>query len=308
MNKLDLYVTLSTFAEVDPEPLYVLERSGLRFGVNMTGKRPSAEEVRKNFGGAAVLVAGVEEYAAPILTHLYQEGLRCISRCGVGMENINLEAAKKLGIKILNTPEEPVQAVAEHTLCLILALLRNLPEINCDTKEGKWKRHTGNLLQGKKLGIIGYGRIGKKTAALAKAFGADVLVLDPAAERQSEDEIALNLDDLLSRSDIVSLHCPPGAVLLQGKDLQKMKRGAWLVNTARGGLVEEEALVEALNEGRLAGVALDVFSQEPYGGALLQNPKAILTPHQATLTKETRIAMEVKAVKNGIAFLKSAKR
>jgi len=178
-QKLDLYVTLSTFAEVDREPLRILETSGLRFGVNRTGKRPTAHEVMESSQGAKALVAGVEEYDATILGQFHQKGLRCISRCGVGKENIDGQAAERLGIAILNTPDEPVQAVAEHVLCLILALLRRLPELDRDTKAGKWARHTGNLLYGKVVGLIGYGRIGKRTGELARAFGASLLVLDP---------------------------------------------------------------------------------------------------------------------------------
>jgi len=302
-QKLDLYVTLSTFAEVDREPLRVLEASGLRFGVNRTGKRPTAHEVMEASDGAKALVAGVEEYDATILAQFYQKGLRCISRCGVGTENIDRQTAASLGIAILNTPDEPVQAVAEHTLSLILALLRRLPDLDRDTKAGKWKRHTGNLLQGKKVGLIGYGRIGKRTGELIRAFGASLLVLDPEFPPAAGIERAIDLKNLLEWADIVSLHCPPGAVRLGAAELDSMRQGAWLINTARGGLIDEEALGTALERNHLAGAALDVFFQEPYTGPLLKNQRVILTPHQATLTKETRLAMEVAATQNAIDFI-----
>ena len=304
MKEYDLYVTLSSFAEVNPEPLQILKSSGLSFGINKTGKRPLAEEVLRECQGATVLVAGVEEYDAPTLARFYQEGLRCISRCGVGTENIDRGAAEKLGIKILNTPEEPVQAVAEHTLCLILALLRKLVDLDRDTKAAKWKRHTGNLLKGKIVGLVGYGKIGRRVAELVQAFGTTILVLDPQANQEAEVEKARDLDDLLNRADLVSLHCPAGAIYLGAEQLKKMKEGAWLINTARGDLVDEIALHQALNQGHLAGAALDVFAEEPYQGCLLHNPKTVVTPHQATLTKETRMAMEVKAVKNALNFLR----
>jgi len=305
-QKLDLYVTLSTFAEVDREPLRVLEASGLRFGVNRTGKRPTAHEVMESSQGAKALVAGVEEYDATILGQFHQKGLRCISRCGVGTENIDGQAAERLGIAILNTPDEPVQAVAEHVLCLILALLRRLPELDRDTKAGKWARHTGNLLYGKIVGLIGYGRIGKRTGELARAFGASLLVLDPEFLPAAGIERAMDLKNLLERADIVSLHCPPGAVRLGALEMTSMRKGAWLINAARGDLVDEIALGEALDRGHLAGAALDVFPEEPYRGKLLDNPKVILTPHQATLTKETRSAMEIKATQNALRFIKQA--
>jgi D-3-phosphoglycerate dehydrogenase len=306
-QKLDLYVTLSTFAEVDREPLRVLEASGLRFGVNQTGKRPTAWEVMESSQGAKALVAGVEQYDATTLAQFHQRGLRCISRCGVGTENIDRHAAASLGIVILNTPDEPVQAVAEHALCLMLALLRRLLDLDRDTKAGKWKRHTGNLLQGKIVGLIGYGRIGKRTGELARAFGASLLVLDPQFIPTEGIEQAMDLKSLLERADIVSLHCPPGTVRLGATELDSMVEGAWLINTARGGLVDEEALGKALDRNHLAGAALDVFSQEPYTGPLLKNQRVILTPHQATLTKETRLAMEIAATQNAIEFVRKNK-
>ena len=301
---LDLYVTLSTFADVDPEPLRILEASGLRFGVNRTGNRPTAQKVMESSGGAKALVAGVEEYDGSILAQLHQKGLRCISRCGVGTENIDRQSAERLGIAILNTPDEPVQAVAEHTLCLMLALLRHLPDLDHDTKAGSWKRHTGNLMQGKVVGLVGYGRIGKKVACLLRPFGVEILAYDPAVLVERPTVKIENLDELLAKVDIVSLHCPPGTVFIGQQEFLKMKKGSWLINTARGDLVNDGALAEALHSGHLAGAALDVFPQEPYSGVLLSNEKVILTPHQATLTQETRLAMEIAATQNAIKFIK----
>lgn len=303
MKKFDLYVTLSTFGEVNPEPLRVLEKSALCFGINKSGKRPTSDEVLRNFGGAVVLVAGVEDYDAPTLARFYQQGLRCISRCGVGTENIDRQAADQLGIQILNTPQEPVQAVAEHTLCLILALLRKLPDLDRDTKAGKWKRHTGNLLEGKTVGLVGFGKIGKKTAELLKPFGVRILVWDPFAAPELGVERAESFEQVLRQADIVSLHCPPTAEKVGSKEFSLMKPGSWLINTARGDLVDDYALAKVLESEHLAGAALDVFPQEPYAGILLSTKKIILTPHQATLTEETRLAMEIAATQNAIKFI-----
>ena len=305
MKEYDLYVTLSTFAEANPEPLEILKSSGLSFGVNKTGKRPLAEEVLRECGGASVLVAGVEEYDASILARFYQEGLRCISRCGVGTENIDRVAAASMGIAVLNTPDEPVQAVAEHTLSLMLALLRRLPELDRDTKAGKWKRHTGNLLQGKIVGLVGYGKIGKKTHELLKPFGVRILIWDPFSAAELGVEKTDSLEQVLQIADIISLHCPSNAIKMSSNEFALMKPGSWLINTARGDLIDDDSLHEALNSGRLAGAALDVYSTEPYSGILLSNGKVILTPHQATLTKETRLAMELAAVKKAVSFIKN---
>ena len=304
-DQYDIYITLSTFGESGPEPVRLLERSGLRFGVSQTGKRPTAQEVLQNCCEAKVLIAGVEEYRAEDLSNFKR--LKCISRCGVGTENIDKVAAEKLGINILNTPDEPVQAVAEHTVTLMLALLRKLPALDRDTKAGKWKRHTGNLLQGKVVGLVGYGRIGKRVACLIHPFGIEILAYDPAALAEEPAVKMKNMDELLAKADIVSLHCPPGKTFISRQEFKKMKKGSWLINTARGDLVDDCALAEALESGQLAGAALDVFPQEPYLGILLSNDKVILTPHQATLTKETRLAMEIAATQNAIEFIKNNK-
>ena len=301
----DIYVTLSTFGESGSEPIRLLERSGLKFGVNQTGKRPSAQEVLQNCCEAKVLIAGVEMYNQENLSHFKQ--LKCISRCGVGTENIDKVAAESLGIKILNTPDEPVQAVAEHTVTLMLALLRKLTALDRDTKAGKWKRHTGNLLQGKVVGLVGYGRIGKRVACLLHPFGTEILAYDPATRVEGPTRMMRNVDELLAKADIVSLHCSPGTVFIAQQEFLKMKKGSWLINTARGDLVDDGALAEALESGHLAGAALDVFPQEPYSGVLLSNEKVILTPHQATLTQETRLAMEIAATQNAIKFIKKDK-
>jgi len=301
----DIYVTLSTFGESGSEPIRLLERSGLKFGINQTGKRPSAQEVLRNCCEAKVLIAGVEMYNQENLSHFKQ--LQCISRCGVGTENIDKVAAESLGIKILNTPDEPVQAVAEHTVTLMLALLRKLPALDRDTKAGKWKRHTGNLLQGKVVGLVGYGRIGKRVACLLHPFETEILAYDPAVLVERPIVKMENVDELLAKADIVSLHCSAGTAFIGQQEFLKMKKGAWLINTARGDLVDDGALAEALESGQLAGAALDVFPQEPYSGVLLSNEKVILTPHQATLTQETRLAMEIAATQNAIKFIKKNK-
>ena len=301
----DIYVTLSTFGESGSEPIRLLERSGLKFGINQTGKRPSAQEVLRNCCEAKVLIAGVEMYNQEDLPHFKR--LKCISRCGVGTENIDKVLAEKLGIKILNTPDEPVQAVAEHTVTLMLALLRKLPALDRDTKAGKWKRHTGNLLHGKVVGLVGYGRIGKRVACLLHPFETEILAFDPAVLVERPTVKMKNVDELLAKADIVSLHCSPGTVFIGKQEFLKMKKGSWLINTARGDLVDDGALAEALESGHLAGAALDVFPQEPYLGVLLSNEKVILTPHQATLTQETRLAMEIAATQNAIKFIKKSK-
>lgn len=302
----DILVTLSMFAEASDEPLRLLKASGLAFEVNRTGKRMTPADVLAAAPDARGIVAGVEPYTDPTLAMLPK--LRCISRVGAGVDSIDLAAAERRGIRVLSTPDETVPAVAEHTLALMLGLLRQLPRVDAATKARAWERTMGHLLGGKTVGIVGLGRVGRQVAQLVQAFGADVLASDPRADARwaSDHAVALvPLGELLARSDIVSLHATREgtAPLLGRSEIAAMRPGAWLVNTARGELVDEPALAEALQRGKLGGAALDVFAEEPYRGPLCDMPNVVLTPHQATLTHETRAAMETRAVQNLLSHL-----
>jgi D-3-phosphoglycerate dehydrogenase len=255
------------------------------------------------------LVAGVEIYTADTLAQLLK--LRCISRIGAGIDNIDLNEAKRRGITVLNTPDEPTIAVAELTLAMILALLRQLPKVDSMTHERKWQRVTGHLLAGRIVGIIGLGRIGRRVTKLVQAFGATVVGVDPYPDAEwvrSHGVELLELQELLGRADIVSIHASTSRehrLRLGAAELAQMKQGAWLINMARGDMVDDVALSEVLASGWLSGAGLDVFPQEPYHGPLCNSDRVILSPHQATLTAETRVAMETRAVKNLVRHLQS---
>jgi D-3-phosphoglycerate dehydrogenase len=303
-GELDIYVTLSTFGEQSRQPLGLLEQSGLSFALHNSGKRITKEELLRDAARSRCLLAGVEIYDEDTLRSLPK--LRCISRCGVGVDNIDLDAARRLNIAVLNTPDEPVEAVAELALAMMLALVRRLPALDRAMHNRAWHRITGNLLSGKTVGIIGLGRIGRRLAELLRVFGVRLVAFDPMlggnALRVPGIEF-LELEDLLRVSDIVSLHASGSAPLHLGKkELASMKKGSFLINLARGSMVDDVALAAALG-GHLAGAALDTFPEEPYAGPLCDCENAILSPHQATLTHETRVAMEVKAVRNALDFL-----
>lgn len=306
MNDL-IFVALSTFAEHDTAPLQLLEASGHRLRIHRTGKRITTPELVRDGADAAVIVAGVEPYDAATIGHL--QALRCISRCGVGVDAIDLLAARQRGITVANTPTIPAQAVAELALSMFLALSRSLRPQGKLMAARKWQKLTGHLLSSRTVGLIGFGRIGQKVAALCRAFDARVLVHDPQANAVTANGmgvILVNKQQLLSESDIVSLHASKSAaeqVLIGAQELSWMKPGSMLVNLARGEMVDEAALVEAIQSGHIAGAGLDVFGTEPYQGPLCDFDQVILTPHTATLTFETRSAMELQCVQNAIDFL-----
>ena len=223
--------------------------------------------------------------------------LKVIGRAGVGVDNVDVDAATRRGIVVANAPESTVVSAAEQTIGLIVALARNIPQAHAALKGGRWERSrwSGIELAGKSLGVIGFGRIGQQVARRAIGLGMTVLAYDPfvGSERFRElgVERAETLDALLGGADVVTLHSPltdETHCLIDRETIARMRDGARLVNAARGALVDEEALVEALRSGKLAGAALDVFSAEPYEGPLLELEQVVVTPHLAASTDEAQ--------------------
>jgi len=288
----------------------LLKESGFTFQTNTFGRRMKLEELVELGRDCQGLVAGVEEYSAETLDQL--PNLRCISRSGVGIDNIDLLEAERRGIAVLSTADEPTIAVAELTLAMMLTLLRRLSRVDLLMHERKWERVTGHLLAGKRVGIIGLGRIGRRVTHLVQAFGATVVGTDPYPDSQwvhASDVQLLELPELLARVDIVSIHASASRehqLRLGSAELATMKQGAWLINMARGDMVDDVALNQVLASGHLSGAGLDVFPEEPYRGCLCDNNRVVLSPHQATLTVETRASMETRAVKNLVQYLRAA--
>jgi len=225
-------------------------------------------------------------------------GLRVIGRAGVGVDNIDVPAATIRGVVVMNAPDGNTITTAEHTIALLISLARSIPQANSSLKAGRWerKKFIGVELQGKTLGIVGLGRIGRVVASRARALGMQIVAYDPfiAPEQARDLEIELApLDDVYARADFLTVHTPLTAEtrgLIDRDVLGKMKHGARLINCARGGLVDEDALYEALTNGSIAGAALDVFSQEPPAAdhRLLQLDQVIATPHLGASTTEAQ--------------------
>jgi len=273
----------------------LLEDAGFEVLVNPLGRRLRREEMGDVLREAGAVLAGVEPYDAGLLEALPK--LRCISRCGVGLETIDREAARRLAIAVYTTPDEVIEPVAEMAVAMMLALARNIPFHVDNSRQGRWAKRTGFLVAEWTIGLIGFGRIGRAVERLLKGFAPRILVTDPnvAADELPAGVAWRTLPSLLAESDLVSLHAsrsPSEGPLLGRGELSMMKRGSYLVNTARGLLVDETALSDALRAGYLAGAALDVFETEPYAGALLQLPNVLCTPHVSTLTRASRARME----------------
>lgn len=296
-------ITTTSFAEYDRHPLAIVEGKGFKVVLNPYGRKMNAEEVLDICSGAVGVIAGTETLNADIFRRL--PDLKVISRCGTGLDNVDLETAKKLGIKVFSTPDAPTLAVAELTVGLLLSLLRKVNQMDISIKNGKWGRLMGNLLCGKKVGIIGFGRIGRKVAELLKPFRCGIRYYDIRDTGlriegiSDKDKLPLNpLDELLKTSDIVLIHVSTKEQIIGENEIRQMKKGAWLVNVSRGGVVDEDALYNALRSGSLSGAALDVFEKEPYTGRLRYLDNVILTPHVGSYAMESRIEMELHAARH----------
>jgi phosphoglycerate dehydrogenase-like enzyme len=285
-----------------------LEEAGCQIVFSSPGKTPDEEELLRLLPGCAGYLAGVEKISSRVLEAAGQ--LRVISRNGTGVDNIDLAAAGRRQVRVCRAEAANTRGVAELTVALMLALARSVPFCDQRLKSGAWERREGIELEGRALGLIGCGRIGRLVARFALAFGMKVLAYDllPDPSFRPSDRFEYStVESLWPHADIVSLHCPPpadGLPLIGAKTLDAMKPGAYLVNTARAGLLDEEAVLAALDSGRLAGLATDVFPEEPPRDLrLLQHPKVIATPHIGGFTKESvSRAVEV-AVDNLLASL-----
>lgn len=233
---------------------------------------------------------------------LAAQRLKVIGRAGVGLDNVDVETASKKGIVVINTPGGNTISAAEHTFSLLMALARNIPQADVSMKKSEWdrKRFIGVQLYEKTLGVMGLGRIGTEVAKRAQAFGMSVIAYDPYLRIEKAQQLGVGfvtIDELLERSDFITLHMPLSAdnkYILGEKELAKVKKGVRIVNCARGGLIDENALLKALKAGRVAAAALDVFETEPpKNRELVEQPCVIATPHLGAQTEEAQIAVAV---------------
>jgi D-3-phosphoglycerate dehydrogenase len=266
--------------------------------LNPYGRRLTPDEATEFTADLDGLIAGLEVLDRTVLSSAGQ--LKAIARVGIGMDNIDQAAAADLGIKVSNTPEPPTLAVAELTVAAMLGLVRDLEGHARDVRQGVWRKRVTPGIHGAVVHLIGFGRIGRKVAELLRPFCPEILVSDPAVDPEAELPGArlVTLDEGLSRADVVSLHAAGRATVLGPRELSLMKRGAFLLNSARGELVDQDALLRALQSGQLGGAWFDAFWEEPFKGDLLGCENFIPTPHVATYTAPCRSSMEMLAAEN----------
>ena len=292
------------------DPLGLLEAARVRYQLNPFGRRLTEPELVELIHDVSILIAGTE----PITTEVMEAApqLRLIARVGIGLDSVDLEAARMRGIAVTYTPEAPAPAVAELTVGLMLDLLRSISRADRLMHSKHWRRFLGRRLDGLTVGVLGVGRVGKRVIRILRGGFPNVRILanDIQPDFSFGEELGIEWvekNKLYANSDIVTLHLPLTQItnrLITEREIGMMKPSAFIINTSRGGIVDESALATALTSGCLAGAAIDVFDREPYSGVLTDIESSILTCHMGSMSEDCRAAMETEAVEDVLRFVR----
>ena len=301
-------ITTFPFADKNRLPIELLESAKVMYTINPLGRKMTEYDLMEIVSDYDALIAGTEQITEQVMRQAHR--LKLIARVGVGLDGVDLVAAERYGIKVAYTPEAPAPAVAELTIGLMLSLLRSIHVSNAQMHQGKWHRIFGRRLSEVTVGIIGVGRIGGRVLRRITGFGTPrVLVNDLHPDYKLVPEHKLewvSKEDLYRQADIISIHVPLTSLtknMIAHEQLLSMKSDALLINTARGGIVNEQDLYTVLRAGHLGGAAIDVFQQEPYDGPLKDLERCILTAHMGSMSIDCRTRMEIEATEDTIRFL-----
>jgi D-3-phosphoglycerate dehydrogenase / 2-oxoglutarate reductase len=301
-------ITTVPFAHSNRLPLELLESAHIAYRINPLGRRLKEDELAGMVGDADVLIAGTEPITAQVMSRAPR--LRLISRVGIGLDSVDLIAARQRNIAVCYTPDAPAPAVAELAFGLMLSLLRSVHVANLELHAGQWHRHMGRRLAEVTVGVIGTGRIGARVLRRIPAFGTPrVLVNDLKPDPKLVPELKLewvSKDEIYRSADVISLHVPLTAQthnMIGRAQLLQMKPDALLINTSRGGIINEQELAQVMKSGHLGGAAIDVFAHEPYGGELSGIPRCLLTAHMGSMSVDCRTRMEIEATEEVVRFL-----
>ncbi|MEA5076995.1 MAG: phosphoglycerate dehydrogenase [Anaerolineaceae bacterium] len=301
-------IATRSFGSSSPRPMQTLKDAGVEI-VCVDANSPDVQnEILNLVPDISAIIVGL----VPITEKIIQNSskLKIISMYGVGVNHIDLKSAQEKGIIVTNCPGSNDQAVADLAMGLMLTVARNIPQIDQDIRAGYWNKYQGGEIWQKKLGLIGFGNIAKGVAHRAKGFDMQICAFDPYASAEVADSFGVKLipfEELISTSDFVSLHAPlteETKTMFSTKQFEQMKPTSYLINTARGGLIDEQALFEALSNGKISGAGLDVFVEEPLKNSrLIELKNVVLTAHTGTHTKESIERMGMMAVENVLRVL-----
>ncbi len=286
---------------VDKKCAKILEDAGFEVTYKPGMPKDEIKKIIKDYNG---LIVRSDTQVTPDIIEL-MDNMEVIGRAGAGVDNINLEAATRKGIIVMNTPGGNTVSTAEHTMALMLSMCRNIAQANQSLRNGKWdrKKYKGTELQGKTLGVIGLGKIGREVGTRSKAFGMNVIGYDPVLSEEVATKLGVNLvnlDQIFIQSDIITVHVPLNEEtkgLISDETLAKCKDGVKIINCARGGIVDEAALLKGLDSGKVSSAAFDVYVSEPpeFNGPFIQHPKVVTTPHLGASTEEAqeKVAIQI---------------
>ena len=305
-------ITTVPFGDKDRLPLDLLENAGVDYLINPYKKKLTEDQLAEIIPDFDALIAGTEPITEKVLNRAVS--LKLISRVGIGLDSVDLIAAQKRKIKVSYTPDAPSHAVAELTIGLMLTLLRAVHVSNSQMHKGKWHRFYGKRLGKVTIGIIGVGRIGTGVLKRLKGFDTSkILVNDIEPNHDLDSEYKLewsSKEQIVKEADIISIHVPLTHLtknLITEKDLYSMKSDTIIINTSRGGIVNEQDLYEVMQSGHLTGAAIDVFEKEPYDGPLKDIERCLLTAHMGSMSVDCRTRMEIESTEDTIRFLTGIK-
>ena len=301
-------ITTVPFGDKNRLPLELLEAAGIEYVINPIGRKLTENELAEMVTDFDVLIAGTEPITDKVMNRASH--LKLISRVGIGLDNVDLLAAEKRGIKVSYTPDAPAPAVAELTIGLMLSLLRSVHVANAQLHRGEWVRHFGRRIPEITIGIIGVGRIGQRVLRRISGFGTPrILANDIHPNTSLVPELKLEWTDkeeIYKQADVICLHLPMTKYtknMIRAEHLALMKSDAIIINTSRGGIINELDLANCLNSGHLHGAAIDVFEHEPYTGPLADIERCILTSHMGSMSVDCRTKMEIQATEEAVRFL-----
>jgi len=301
-------ITTVPFGDKNKLPFELLESAGIEYLINPLGRKLKEDELAEMVRDFDVLIAGTELITDKVMNRASK--LQLISRVGIGLDSVDLLAARRRGIQVSYTPDAPAPAVAELTIGLMLSLLRSVHIANTQIHQGQWCRHFGRRIPEVTIGIIGTGRIGGRVLRRLSAFGTPrVLVNDIHPNPAVNTDLKLEWvgkEEIYQKADLISLHLPLTVHtknMIRQEQLLEMKPDALLVNTSRGGIINEHDLAEVLKFGHLGGAALDVFEQEPYTGDLAKIDRCLLTSHMGSMSIDCRTRMEIEATEEAVRYL-----
>ena len=305
---MKILITPRSFASTSDKPMKMLTEKGYEIQLNDIGRPYKKEEMLNLVSDIDGIIMGIDELSAEIIEKANK--LKVISRYGTGFDNIDINMATNKKIIVTNTPTANLDAVADLAFGLILSLARKIPEADKKTKSGAWEKIIGKSVWEKTIGIIGLGKIGKQVVKRAKGFEMNILVFDIVEDKKFAQKFGIkyvNLEELLRKSDYITIHIPLNDAtrnMISYEEFEKMKKDAFLINTSRGGIVNEEALYNALRNNKLRGAALDVYNNEPPRESTLKElDNVIMTPHIGAYTEEAIENMSIQAAQNLIDVL-----